>query len=111
MSRARRKIHCLDTEERAIIRTLKLQEGIPTVAKHYATTMDVSSGALQVYSRTLLPIGEVLQIDVSLQGQDQPHSLTGVARAAYRSDEATGYVISLELIPDDNALLWRRQFH
>jgi len=81
------------------------------VAKHYATTLHVSSGTLQVYSRTLLPIGELLHIDVSLQGQDEPHSLKGVARAAYRSDDDSGYVISLELIPDNNALLWRRQFH
>ena len=111
MPKARRKTCSLDTEERAIIRTWGQQEDVPTVATYYATTLDVSSGTLQVYSRTLLPIGEVLHIDVSLQGQDAPHSLKGVARAAYRSDDATGYVISLELVTDNNALLWRRQFH
>jgi hypothetical protein len=111
MARARRKTYSLDTEERAIIRTWGQQEDIPTVATYYATTLDVSSGSLQVYSRTLLPIGEVLHIDVSLQGQHEPHNLKGVARAAHRSDDVEGYVITLELVPDNNALRWRRQFH
>lgn len=111
MSRARRKIHSLDMEERAIIRTWNRHEDTPTVSKHYATTLDVSSEALQVYSHALLPIGEVLHIDVSLQGQDTTHSLRGVASAIHRSDAAAGYVITLELVPDNNAKVWRRQFH
>lgn len=111
MSRTRRKIRSLDMEERAIIRTWDRHEDTPTVSKHYATTLDVSSEALQVYSRTLLPMGEILHIDVSLQGQDTTHNLKGVARAAHRCDAATGYVITLELVLDNNAEVWRRQFH
>ena len=109
--RARRKTYSLDTEERAIIRTWNLGGDASTATTHYATTLDLTTQGLQVYSITLIPVGEVLDIDVSLQGQDRVHKLKGVARSVHPSDDATGYVILVDLIADNNAVYWRRQFH
>lgn len=109
--RARRKTYSLDTEERAIIRTWDLEGDAPRAYTHYATTLDLTTQGLQVYSSTLIPVGEVLDIHVSLQGQDQTHKLKGVARSIHKSDDAMGYVILVDLIADNNAAYWRRQFH
>ena len=111
MSRVRRKSRSLDREERAVIRTWDLEQNAPTDSRHYTTTLDVNSKGLMLYSATLLPIGEVLHIDVSMQGRDQPYTLKGVAREVHRSDDARGYVISVDLVSDTNAADWRRQFH
>ena len=111
MARERRKSHRLDREERAVIRTWDLEQNVPTDSRHYTTTLDVNSTGLMLYSATLLPVGEILHIDVSVQGRDQPYTLKGVAREVHRSDDARGYVISVDLVSDHNADCWRRQFH
>lgn len=109
--RARRNTYSLDTEERAIIRTWGLAGDASMATTHYATTLDLTTQGLQVYSSTLLPVGEVLDIDVSLQGQERAHKLKGVARSVHKSDDARGYVILVDLIADNNAAFWRLQFH
>jgi len=109
MPRAR-KIPSLHMEERAIIRTLDRHEDAPS-AKHYATALDLTSQGLQIYSSTLLPVGEVLDIDITLQGQDRMHTLKGVARSVSQRDDNRGYVISVELVDDKHTANWRRQFH
>lgn len=111
MARVRRKSYSLNPEERAIIRTWDLEQDAPTDSRHYTTTLDVSSTGLMLYSATLLPVGEVLHIDVSMQGRDAPYTVKGVAREAHRSDDAQGYVITVDLVSDKNAASWRRQFH
>ena len=111
MSRARRKTPSLHMEERAIIRTLIVHGDEATVSKHYATALDLSSQGLQIYSITLFPVGEVLEIDIDLQGHGRAHTLKGVARSVTRSDDAAGYVIDVDLVADNNAATWRKQFH
>ncbi|MGE5625128.1 MAG: hypothetical protein ACM3ZT_06240 [Bacillota bacterium] len=111
MNRARRKNLSLHTEERAVIRTFDLHQDVLTESKHYVTTLDVGAAGLLVYSSTLVPVGEVLHIDVSLQGMTEPCTLKGVARSAHRSDNAYGYVIEVDVLADNSALHWRRQFH
>lgn len=111
MPRARRKTHSLHMEERAVIRTWSVQAGEPTPSIHYATTMDITSRGLQIYSRTLLPVGEVLEIDITLQGQAAPHPLKGVARSVSLSGDQPGYVVDVELVADNAASFWRRQFN
>jgi hypothetical protein len=110
MSRAR-KIPSLHMEERAIIRTWDRHGDGAQVSKHYATALDLTSQGLQIYSSTLVPIGEVLDIDISLQGQERTHTLKGVARSVAQRDDNRGYVISVELVDDHHADKWRRQFH
>lgn len=111
MPRERRKLPSLQMEERAIIRTWNHQGEEATMSKHYATALDFTSQGIQIYASAPLPTGEVLDIDISLQGQMRPYSLKGVARDVCKSDDASGYLISVELVPDNNAQAWRRQFH
>lgn len=111
MSRARRTIPSLYMEERAIIRTRESQEADPAASKHYATALDLTSQGLQIFSSSKLPMGEILDIDISLQGQDRAHTLKGVARSIAHCDDARGYIISVELVDDQHADRWRRQFH
>jgi hypothetical protein len=111
MARARRTIPSLYMEERAIIRTRESQDADPAASKHYATALDLTSQGLQIYSTVLLPLGEVLDIDISLQGQDRSHTLKGIARSVAHCDDSRGYVISVDLVDNDHATRWRRQFH
>jgi hypothetical protein len=111
MNRDRRKTPSLQMEERAIIRTWDFRGEEAMVSKHYAMAMDFTQQGLQIYSSSPLPTGEVIDIDITLQGQARPYSLKGVARTVSRSDDSTGYVISVDLVSDKNAASWRRQFH
>ena len=111
MSRATRKTPSLQMEERAIIRTWDVRGEEAMVSKHYAMAMDFTQQGLQIYSSNPLPTGEVLDIDISLQGQTRPYTLKGVARTVSRSDDAMGYVIDVDLVPDRHHENWRRQFH
>jgi hypothetical protein len=111
MNRTRRKTPSLQMEERAVIRTWDLRGEEAMVSKHYAMAMDFTQQGLQIYSSNPLPTGEVIDIDISLQGQSRPYTLKGVARTVSRSDDAAGYVISVDIVSDKNAASWRRQFH
>ena len=111
MSRANRKIPSLQMEERAIIRTWDVRGEEAMVPKHYAMAMDFTQQGLQIYSSNPLPTGEVLDIDISLQGQAKPYTLKGVAREVTRSDDSSGYLISVDLVADKHHEGWRRQFH
>jgi hypothetical protein len=111
MNRVRRKTPSLQMEERAIIRTWDLRGEDAMVSKHYATALDFTQQGLQIYANSPLPTGEVLEIDISLQGQAKPYTLKGVARTVSRSDDGTGYLISVDLVTDRHQDNWRRQFH
>ena len=111
MSRIRRKTSSLQMEERAIIRTWDFRGEEAMVSKHYAMAMDFTQQGLQIYSSNPLPTGEVIDIDISLQGQARAYTLKGVARSVSRSDDAAGYVISVDLVTDKHHENWRRQFH
>ena len=111
MARQTRKIPSLQMEERAIIRTWDYRGEEAMVSKHYATALDFTQQGLQIYANSPLPTGEVLDIVISLQGQTRPYTLKGVARSVSRSDDATGYLISVELVSDRHQDEWRRQFH
>ena len=111
MARQTRKIPSLHMEERAVIRTWDYRGEEAMVSKHYAMAMDFTQQGLQIYSSNPLPTGEVLHIDISLQGQSKPYTLKGVARAVSRSDDATGYLITVDLVADKHQDNWRRQFH
>ena len=111
MARQTRKIPSLHMEERAVIRTWDYRGEGAMVSKHYATALDFTQQGLQIYASSPLPTGEVLDIDISLQGQAKPYTLKGVARAVSRSDDASGYLISVDLVVDKHHEGWRRQFH
>src|SRR5579885_925948 len=111
MSRIRRKTPSLQMEERAIIRTWDMRGEEATMSKHYAMAMDFTQQGLQIYSSNPLPTGEVIDIDISLQGQSRPYTLKGVARTVCRSDDAMGYIINVDLVTDKHHENWRRQFH
>lgn len=110
MPRAR-KIPSLHMEERAIIRTWDRHGEDAQASKFYATALDLTSQGLQIYSSAFLPVGEVIDIDITLQGQDSMHTLKGVARSVSQRDDNRGYVISVELVDDQHTHKWRRQFH
>lgn len=111
MAKQTRKTPSLQMEERAVIRTWDYRGEEAMVSKHYATALDFTQQGLQIYASSPLPTGEVLDIDISLQGQAKPYTLKGVARTVSRSDDATGYVISVDLVSDKHHEGWRRQFH
>ena len=111
MSRPSRKIPSLRMEERAIIRTWDFRGEEAMMSKHYAMAMDFTQQGLQIYSSNPLPAGEVMDIDIMLQGQARPYTLKGVARTVSRSDDAIGYVIDVDLVCDKHHESWRRQFH
>jgi hypothetical protein len=111
MARQTRKISSLHMEERAVIRTWDYRGGEAVVSKHYATALDFTQQGLQIYASSPLPTGEVLDIDISLQGQARPYTLKGVARTVSRSDDSNGYLISVDLVADKHHEGWRRQFH
>jgi hypothetical protein len=111
INRNRRKIPSLHMEERAIIRTWDHRGEEAMASKFYATAMDFTQQGLQIYARSPLPIGEVLDIAISLQGQTRSYSLKGVARSISPSDDGKGYVIEVTLVEDKHAGHWRRQFH
>jgi hypothetical protein len=111
MAKQTRKIPSLQMEERAVIRTWDYRGEEAVVSKHYATALDFTQQGLQIYASSPLPTGEVLDIDISLRGQAKPYTLKGVARAVSRSDDAMGYLISVDLVTDKHHEGWRRQFH
>ena len=111
MARQTRKTPSLHMEERAIIRTWEHHGEEATVSKHYATALDFTQQGLQIYASSPLPTGEVLDIDIRLQGRTRPYTLKGVARSVSRRDDANGYLISVDLVNDKHREDWRRQFH
>jgi len=111
MAKQTRKTPSLHMEERAIIRTWNYRGEEAMVSKHYAMAMDFTQQGLQIYASSPLPMGEVLDIDISLQGQAKPYTLKGVAREVTRSDDSSGYLISVDLVADKHHEGWRRQFH
>jgi len=111
MARQTRKIPSLHMEERAVIRTWDYRGEEAMVSKHYATALDFTQQGLLIFASSPLPMGEVLNIDIRLQGQTKAYTLKGVARTVSRSDDATGYLISVDLVTDKHHEGWRRQFH
>jgi hypothetical protein len=99
MARQTRKIPSLHMEERAVIRTWDHRGEDAMVSKHYATALDFTQQGLQIYASSPLP------------GQAKPYTLKGVARTVSRSDDASGYLISVDLVTDKHHEGWRRQFH
>ncbi len=111
-SRQRAKTPSLRHAEPAILRGYSETEAHAPDARLYVSALDVTSTGLQVYTPTALPVGEVLELSVYLEGQPQPHTLKGVTRWVGRSDSAHGYVLGVELLQDhDSTREWRRQFH
>lgn len=111
-SRQRSKFPSLRHAERAIVRGYSETEEDSPDSRLYVTALDVTSTGLQVCAPTALPVGEVLDLSVYLEGQDQPHTLKGITRWVGRSDGAHGYVLGIELLADHPAnRAWRRQFH
>jgi hypothetical protein len=98
-------------DEWAIVRTRNLQGGAADMAEHHASATAINSRALQIYSSTLLPLGEEMDITIRLQGQSDFHALKGVARSMIQSDDQRGYVVDVDIVADAAATLWRRLFH
>lgn len=111
MPRARRKNLRLRMDEWAIVRTRNLQGGLADVAEHHTSATAINSRALQIYSSTLLPVGEELDITIRLQGQRDFHAIKGVARSVIQSDDQRGYVVDVDIVADAAASVWRRLFH
>lgn len=109
--RQRNKTPGLRHVEPAIVRGYSGTEEHSPDARLYVTALDVNSTGLQVYTHTPLPIGEVLELSVYLEGQPQPHILRGITRWVGHSDGDQGFVLGLELLDEQDIRLWRRQFH
>lgn len=111
-SRQRSKVPSLRHAEPAIVRGYSGTEEHSPDSRLYVKTLDVTSTGLQVCAPTALPVGEVLELSVYLEGQQQPYSLKGITRWVGRSDGAQGYVLGIDLLADHAAnQAWRRQFH
>jgi len=109
--RLRRNLPRLHTEERAIISTLDAHNDVGAT-KCYGIALGLSSEGLQILADEPVPTGELLDISISLQGQDLSHNLKGVARSVSACDYQPGYIVGIEIVPDNQAArLWRRQFH
>jgi hypothetical protein len=110
-SRTRRNLPSLHTEERAIISTMDSYGEGTAASKCYGKALSLSAGALHILADDPVPMGELLEISISLQGQDLSHSLKGVARTVTACDHQPGYVVGIEIVPDNHAARWQRQFH
>lgn len=110
-SRTRRNLPDLHTEERAIISTADVHGEGPMAQKCYGIALSLTAGALHVLSDEPLPMGELLEISISLRGQDISHNLKGVARSVSVCDHQPGYIVGIEIVADNHATRWRRQFH
>ena len=111
-SRTRRNLPSLHTEERAIISTMDSYGEGSIASKCYGIALSLSAGALHILADEPVPTGELLEISISLQGQDLSHSLKGVARTRHGlRPPASGYIVGIEIVPDNHATRWRRQFH
>lgn len=110
-SRTRRNLPSLHTEERAIISTADVHGEGSIAQKCYGIALSLSAGALHILTEDPVPTGELLEISISLQGQDLSHNLKGVARTVTACDHQPGYVVGIEIVPDNQAARWQRQFH
>ena len=110
-SRIRRNLPDLHMDERAIIWTTDVHGEGSTALKFYGVALSLSSGALHILADDALPMGELLDISISLQGQDIRHNLKGFARSVAACDHQPGYVVGIEIVPDNHADRWRRQFN
>jgi hypothetical protein len=110
-SRTRRTLPSLHTEELAIIAPVDMHGETAVAAKCYAMAFGVSSKSMYILTEKRVPLGELLDISISLQGQNEAHSLKGVARTIAACDHQPGYVVGVELVPEDQAGRWRHQFH
>ena len=110
-SRTRRNLPSLHTEERAIISTADVHGEGSMASKCYGIALSLSSGALHILADEPVPMGELLDISISLQGQDISHSLKGFARSISACDHQPGYIVDIEIVADNHASRWRRQFH
>ncbi len=109
--RLRRNLPRLHTEERAIISTMDAHTEA-LASKFYGIALGLSSEGLHILAEEPVPTGELLDISISLQGQDLSHNLKGVARSVSACDHQPGYIVGIEIVPDNQAAqLWRRQFH
>ena len=97
--------------EPAIVRGYSETESPSPDARLYVSALDVTSTGLQVYAPAPLPVGEVLELSVYLEGQTQPHILRGITRWVGHSDGAQGFVLGVELLDEQDIRVWRRQFH
>lgn len=98
-------------EELAIIAPVDMH-GEPVVeAKIYAKVSDIGLHGMYVRSDNPVALGEVLDISLSLQGQDGAHNLKGIARTVAACDHDSCYVVGIELLPEDQPANWRHQFH
>jgi len=109
--RLARNLPRLHTEERAIISTMDIHSEAPA-SKCYGIALGLSSEGLQILADESVPTGEVLDISINLQGQGPAHNLKGVARSVSACDYQPGFIVGIDIVPDNQAAqLWRRQFH
>jgi len=109
--KTRRTLPSLHTEELAIIAPVDMYGEIAVAAKCYAMAFDVTSKSMHIVTEEQVPLGELLDISISLQGQNGAHNLKGVARTIAACDHQPGFVVGVELVPEDQAGRWRQQFH
>ncbi|HEV2321609.1 MAG TPA: hypothetical protein VGT42_04535 [Gammaproteobacteria bacterium] len=111
LRKARRTLPSLQTEELAIIAPVDIHGEPVMEAKIYAKVADVSPRSMHIRSDNPVALGEVLDISLSLQGQDGAHNLKGIARTVSPCDNDSCYVVGIELLPEDQPARWRQQFH
>lgn len=107
----RRRHPRLRKEERAVIRMLNISGEDVTVSKYYCTTVDISPTGLQIRTRKVFPVGEQVEINLTLEGYETAFNLSGITRWISDSKDEPGYVIGIELITNNSIANWRRLFH
>ncbi|HEU5398352.1 MAG TPA: hypothetical protein VFV77_03660 [Gammaproteobacteria bacterium] len=111
LRKQRRNLPSLHTEELAIIAPLDTHGEPVAEAKIYAKVADLGPRSMSIRSDSPVTPGEVLDISLSLQGQNGAHSLKGIARTVSACDNDSCYVVGIELLPEDQPAKWRHQFH
>ena len=109
--KAHRTSPALHEEELAVISTLDPESGVVMDSMGYASVLGIAPDSMRILAEEALPLGEMLQISLILQGQSGIHALKGIVRSVTPRDKRHGYVVGVELLPEDQPAGWHHQFH
>lgn len=111
LRKARRTLPTLHTEELAVIAPVDSHGETAVEDKVYAHVSEITPRGLFLRADQPVAQGQLLDISLSLQGQNGAHSLRGIARTVCACDNDSCYVVGVELLPEDQPYGWRHQFH
>ena len=107
----RHTLPSLYAEELAIIAPVDTHGETIVEAQVYVQVSEITSRTLFLRAKRPVAPDELLDISLSLQGQDAALNLRGIARIVLACDTDSSYIVGVELPPDDQPADWRHQFH